>query len=84
MKEEKVTHVPGVGTIIENPNREHIMLRTWLSALRLEQIGIQVSRGRKVSSLAKTYFKVPRGTTIPELKERIVARLREIGYDAQE
>jgi hypothetical protein len=70
----------GGGTLIENPDRERIMLTTWRSALRLEQIGIQVARGRKVSSIAKAYLGIKHAITIPELKDRITARLTEMGY----
>lgn len=76
----EVKHVEGVGTIITNPDREAVMLMTWRAALRLHAVGMRRSHGKQVTTLAKAHFGLPRGTTIPELQERITARLAELGY----
>lgn len=72
------------GTMFTNPNPEVFRLIAWRSALRLEQIGIQVSKGRKVSSMAKSYLGIKHRITIPELKNLITERLVELGYPEQD
>lgn len=76
---EFTTHAAG-GTTIENPHRERIMLTTWRSAIHLERHGIQVRRGKKVSTLAKAHFGMKRNALIADILHQIEARLTELGY----
>jgi hypothetical protein len=81
---EFVEHIPGGGTIIENPDRERIMLTTWKAAIRLEQAGIMVRRGKKVMTMAKAHFSLGRAAHFTTVIRAIEDRLTELGYNPRD
>lgn len=53
-------------------------LLQWRAGLRLEKVGLKLSRNKTISSHMRKSFNLKRTYTISDLESRIVERLREL------